>query len=452
MAAEKILGIDLGTSKVAAVVIDSESRELLSHASIETFAQIKGGPQRSEQDVALIFNSVREALGALGEGLLAQVRGVGITGQMHGVVLWDGDTPELCSSLITWQDQRASEFDFLKQFRQKTGDSTLQDGYGFVSLAWLLAHEPDFVAKYNRATSLMDLFSARLCGDNRAVTDPTIGQSFGLFDLFTRNWDTDRLRWGEIPSEFIPELMPSRTVRGYTAKGNPFGLPEGLPVALPIGDNQAALIASLRRPEEEISLNLGTAGQLSVVLGVNPEIVFPVPAGLELRPFPGNRIAAVCASLCGGRVAQWFCDTLIDWCRELGGGALEPRDVYRRLNELGLASLEESTIEAETTFMGERHSPTRRGALRNIDLHNFTLGNVAAALSRDVVENLKGMMPDSYLKGRRVVVGSGNGIRRVPLMQSTVERVFGLPLVMSDSVEEAACGAAIHAIDTLQLN
>jgi len=442
------LGIDLGTSKVAAVIYDSENQSVLCSASHDTFANLNKNSLRAEQDVIRILDTTSEALAALDQELLEQISVVGITGQMHGILLWKGEG-DLTTPLFSWQDQRASEFEFLKNLRKKTGDSELQDGYGWVTLAWLQAHEPSTVARFDRASSIMDYFAAMLCGDRESVTEPTIAQSFGLFDLFSRGWDSERLVWGEIPESFIPKLQKSRTLRGVTSEKNRFKLKAGIPVAMPIGDNQASLVASLEDETRDISINLGTAGQLSVVLGEDASLVYPLPAGLELRPYPDGRIAAVCASLCGGKAAEWLCETLINWCRELGGGALDSREVYRKLNDLGLASIDDSSLEVESNFMGERHSPTKRGAVKNIDLNNFTIGNLYAGLVRDVVENLKEMMPDSFLAGRTRIVGSGNGIRKVPLVQKTIERVFGLPLHIKEGVEEAACGAAIHALESI---
>jgi hypothetical protein len=77
-----------------------------------------------------------------------------------------------------------------------------------------------------------------------------------------------------------------------------------------------------------------------------------------------------------------------------------------------------------------------------LTMDNFRLGAVARGLARGIVRNLRGMLPAAALRGRRRVVGSGNALRRVPLLQAMVREEFGPPLVLSAGREEAATGAA----------
>ena len=95
-----------------------------------------------------------------------------------------------------------------------------------------------------------------------------------------------------------------------------------------------------------------------------------------------------------------------------------------------------------SSFIGERYDPRRRGSIQNIDLNNFTLGNLASALIKDIVSNLAGMMPKEFLSGKKRLVGSGNGLRQLPLAQRWAETIIGLPLHLISLEEEAAIGAA----------
>lgn len=443
------LGIDFGTTSVAVTLFDSEKRDSLNVVSYETGARIESNNGRAEQDIKQIFSVVQEILSSFDPELCKKISVVGIAGQMHGILFWNSRDRSR-SNLISWQDQRAAEGDFLKRLRQRSGDGELQTGYGTVTLAWIQEYLPNYLSRYDRTSTIMDYFAAHLCNDDKSLTDPTNGASWGLFDVYARVWDWERIRYAGIPESFLPSVVPSRSLRGVVSfkAAKELGIPAGIPVVMPIGGNQAAMIASLKDPKRQISLTVATGGQLSVVLDQSMETVFPLPAGLEIRPYPDGRLVAVVASLCGGRAIEWLVTTLVNWCRELGGGALELNDVYLRLSEYGLKSMD-SPLEVCSSLMGERHAHMRTGAIRGINLQNFSLGNLSSALSLDIIQNLKSMMPEKFLQGRDSIVGSGNAVRRIPLIQRSIEQVFGLPLELSQTVEESACGAAIHALDTL---
>jgi len=443
------LGIDLGTTNIAAVILDSETKAVQSAVSFDVGARIPDSSgHRAEYDVEQILRVLKETLESLDPELLAKVGVIGIDGQMHGVMLWNSLNGSR-TNLISWQDQRAGEGDFLRRLRQRTGDAELQSGYGCVTLAWIAENQPELFKQYDRASTVADYLAAQFTGDAQSRTDPTNAASWGLYDVLSRGWDMERIGWAELPKNLIPQVLPSRSIRGVVSPqaAKEYGIPAGIPIAMPIGDHPAAMLSALSDPEHEIVLNLGTGGQLSVVLRPQSETVFPIPSGLELRPYPDGRIAAVAATLCAGKAFEWIVENLIAWCRELGGGALERMDVYARLNEFGVRSLE-SPLDVSSSLMGERHAPSRRGSIRELDLNNFTLGNLSAGIARDIAENLRSMMPASFLKGRTSIVGSGKALRRSPLMQQTVEQVFGLPVHLADTIEEAACGAALHAIET----
>jgi sedoheptulokinase len=96
-------------------------------------------------------------------------------------------------------------------------------------------------------------------------------------------------------------------------------------------------------------------------------------------------------------------------------------------------------------FLGERHAPALRGTIARLGPDALSLGSLARGLAHGIAANLRDMLPPQVLAGRRQLVGSGNALRRNALLRVMVEEVFGLPLVMSNSREEAALGAALHA-------
>ena len=369
--------------------------------------------------------------------LRAQVRAVGLTGQMHGVLLVGADGRAI-SPLITWQDGRCDEA-FLRRLHEKTGHR-LCSGFGGATLAWMRAHDA-LPAGVAAACTIHDYLTARLCGLPRPVTDPTDAASWGLFDLHTLDWDFPAVERAGIDRRLLPEVRPSGSLAGRVTPemAGRLGIPAGIPVAVALGDHQASLLATLREPEHELALTLGTGGQLSAVvpsLGAAGET-------WEYRPYPGGRYLLTAASLCGGAAWAWLAEAVQAWLRDLGLPCPTDDALYARLNDLGLAATGELTVQPH--FLGERHAPALRGRIDGIDLRNFTPGPLARGLARGILANLRDMLPADAYAGRTTLLGSGNALRRNPLLQRLAEEVFGLPLVLTEGQEEAAAGAALNA-------
>jgi sedoheptulokinase len=436
------LGIDIGTTKVAAVVIDG-GRRLRAVASRLHGARRPAPAGRAEQDAPALLDAAWSAVRDLPAALRREVRSVGVTGQMHGVVLLDrGGGP--CSPLITWQDGRCLENGFLDELSARTGRA-LSTGFGCATLAWLLRREglpPSAVA----ASTIHDLAAARLCGRFPPVTDPTDAASWGLFDLAASAWDARALAAAGVPPALLPRVVPCGSRAGEVAAemAGLLGLAAGIPVAAAIGDNQASLLATLREPDKELALTLGTGGQVSSVLPAGAKIDWAAPTPMfEYRPYPGGRYAVVAASLCGGAAWAWLADTALGWLKELGLPAPPRDELFVRLNDLGLAAADAVVVHPH--FLGERHRPLLRGSVEGIGLANLGLGSLARGLARGIVASLRDMLPPWALAQRVRVIGSGNALRRNVLLQRMAEETFALPLVLSDGREEAAVGAAILA-------
>jgi len=364
---------------------------------------------------------------------------------MHGVLLWSSRGAGT-SSLITWQDGRAGEGGFLEALRRKTGEDGLRAGYGIATLAWLAAREPDLLRRHDRASTIADRLASLLCGSGEAITDPTHAASWGCFDIAARRWKIDAVEAAGVPASFLPEVRPSGSRRGTLepAGAARWGLPGGIPVAVPIGDNQASLHATLSDPAGDLAITLGTGGQLSAVAGDLARHLPGAPASVEFRPYLGDASIAVCAALCGGSSFEWLAAAAEGWCRELGVAPPDRDEAYRRLDALACGAFP-SPLRLSPTFAGERHDPALRGTIAGIDLANFSLANVAAALAAGIAGNLRGMMPPALLEGRRRIVGSGNAVRRLRCVRRAIEETFGLPLAVSAEEEEAALGAALVA-------
>ena len=439
------LGIDIGSSKAAAAANDGAGATQASAARpYPTEAVLPR--RRHEQECALLIEHAWAAVRALPEQVRGEVRGIGVTGQMHGVVCCDGEARPT-GPLITWQDRRALEEEgFLGGLREATGHR-LAPGFGSVSLAWLVAHEA-LPPGTCQAGTVMDMAVAWLCGSGRLAMDATNAASWGLFDLRRGEWDWRGVETARIPRSLMPPVAECGATAGLldAERAALLGLPAGIPVIAAVGDNQASMLATLCEPERELALTLGSGGQLSAV--VRRDEAFPWPAGgdaWELRPFPDGRLAVVAASPAGGSAWRWLAEAARNALNDLGCGALPEEEIFSKLNGLGLEAEGRGGLSIAPHFLGERPAPELRGAITGIDLRNFRLGPLARALAWSIVENLNSMLPAFARAGRTSVAASGNGLRRNPLLRGAAEEVLGLPLRLAEACEEAAVGAALLA-------
>ncbi|MEY4668107.1 MAG: sedoheptulokinase [Pseudomonadota bacterium] len=444
------LGIDIGTTKVAAAIVDAETREVIATASVAHESDVHGLMSgRSEQVVSRIESSLDRCIEALSEQHRRAVRAIGVTGQMHGVVLWNEGTDE-ASHLITWQDQRCLEGDFISKLRSSTGDSSAQTGYGTSTLAWLVEYAPEMLKRYTAAATIHDYLVSAISENPRPFTDPSDAASFGFFDISTAQWREECLAKARIPRSLLPEVRPAGKKVGVLSNGyaSRWRMPAGIPIGNALGDNQASLYGSLTDPSNQISLTIGTGAQLSVVATHLPKGSLIPRERFEFRPYVGESYIAVAASLSGGRTLAGLGRALESFMRGLGLQDPPSLDaIQTAMHAQGLEKVA-TDLRAHASLSGERYDPSLRGGFTNLSFDNFTIGDMTAALSRGLVTSLRDALPKELLASRTEVVGSGNAIRRSPLMQQIIRETFGCTLKLQDGAETTACGAALLAYDS----
>jgi sedoheptulokinase len=442
-----ILGLDIGTSKIAAVIVDEDGPAVALSARAHG-ADLPTGHGLSEQDPRKLLESAAALVRGLPEQHRRSIAAVGVTGQMHGVLVLDARGNPL-GPLVTWQDGRCSDGSFLEELNRRTG-ARLRTGYGCATLAWYASRGelPGGAGSAASAATIHDWIASGMCGLAAPVTDPTDAASWGLFDLDALAWDSPAVRAAGIPEGLLPTVVPCGRVIGETSRATAelFGIPAGIPVSAAIGDNQASLLATLHEPEKELALTLGTGGQLSAVQpGGAKAVALPSDAPWEQRPYPGPRLLAVAASLCGGSAWKWLAQAAASWQSELGLPEVAPDEIYALLNTLGARESDaqgSAGLVVHPHFLGERHDPSLRGSIEGISLDNLSVGALAAALAWGICANLRDMLPPGLRAGRIRLVGSGNALDKNPLLRRAAEEVFAMPLLMDAPREAAAVGAA----------
>ena len=448
------LGIDVGTTKIAALVLDASTGEALSVAEAANSTRLPSPVGRSEwsaeQMVELSQSAARAALERVDS---RRVASVGVTGQMHGVVLVDRELRPL-GPFVGWQDERcnapvdghASTIAWMSSLAdpralEATG-CRLASGFLGATLFWLSRHGglPDGAT----AASIPDYLVARLAGRSPA-TDPTNAAGSGLFDVAAGTWSQDLLAALGLPSAILPTVLPTGSIVGGLAgaASRALGLQMGTPVLNALGDNQASYLGSVGEPERDVLVNVGTGGQVSATTDS-----FVPPSVLETRPYLGGAYLLVGAELAGGSAYA----LLVENIRRVGTevfGVDAPVDLFAALGRLaGEAPPGSGGVRCDPRFLGTRSEPSRRGGFAGLSSDTFTPGHLARALLEGIAEtyyDLYAEMLGSGLRPRSRLVGSGNGLRRNPLLGRIISDRFGIPLARPRQVEEAALGAALVA-------
>jgi xylulokinase len=258
-----LLGIDLGTSSVKALLMDEAGTALGEGATPYPVRSPRPGwAESSPEDW---WASVLEATGtAVGRRGL-EVTAVGLSGQMHGVVLADERGSPLRPAVL-WADSRSGAE--LALYRGLDGDLSLRlanppaVGMAGPSLLWLRDNEPDEYASARWALQPKDWLRMRLTGD--VAAEPSDASATLLYDLPTDDWSYAAIEALGLRAELLAPLVPSAADAGTLAgeAAERLGLPEGLPVAAGAADTAAAMLgAGLLRPGP-VQLTVGTGGQI----------------------------------------------------------------------------------------------------------------------------------------------------------------------------------------------
>ena len=423
-----LLGIDIGTTKTACVVLDAGRDALLFCASEAHHAEMTPGVQ----DPAKHFLLVEKMLRSIPDDLKNNISAIGVTGQMHGVVLWNqyGNI----SPLYTWQST-------VPDITRITGiEPALCQGFGITTLAHLQAENK--LAAYTYSGTIMDYIVWNLTGQpDRVMIDQTNAASWGAYDLHQHCFRSDVLKRLFIPAQLLPEIVPPGTCAGELKWGKNDGLPCGIPVMVAVGDNQASVFFTSHDPENELFLTIGTGSQLSAVT----ESVLPGTA-CDYRPYPDGRYLAVAAPLCGGASWALLADLFRQTLTAYGAPVPDDATLYRKLDEMALSEINSADLPViQPHFLGERRDASLRGAIGNLTLNNVTPGKLAAGFALGIIRNLRDSLPETVRNGRTQLLCSGNAIRRNQSLQKACTILFGMPCQFPESREEAACGAALLA-------
>ncbi len=436
-----VLGIDIGTQSAKCVVLDANGQ--VRGVGQQGYGLLTPRPQWIEQDPQAWWNAavtaVRDALRAANV-MAGRVRGIGVTGQMHGAVVLGADLIPLRPAII-WMDRRSANLCEIVQSRLphdeivRLAGNRLSPGFAGASLAWLREVEPETLDRARAVIQPKDYVVLRLTGVVSA--DPSDASATWLYDIRERRWSETLAGACGVPTEILPPVSESAAVVGTLrpAAADALGLRAEIPVVAGAGDQAALLLGAGVVEAGRGSITLGTGGQITVVSS-RPQVDPDLRLNTFCHAVP-NRWYTMGAILNGGIALRWWRD-VIDPENPLAYPDLLARAGQVPVGSDGLFFL--PYLEGERT---PHMDPGATGAFiglttRHTQAHmtRAVLEGVAYAF-RDCLQALQaaGPVPDHFLIG-----GGGS---QGALWRHILANVLGVSLQTIEGAEHTAVGAAM---------
>jgi xylulokinase len=442
MTGQYFLGIDTSTTSSKALLIDEEGKVVVVAASPHTLQTPK--PLWSEQDPREWWQAMSASIRkVLTESTIdaERIAAVGLTGQMHGLVLLD-EAGEVLRPAILWNDQRTqAECEEIharvgkERFIQISGNVALT-GFTAPKILWVQNHEPEVYAKARHVLLPKDYIRFQLTGEY--AMDKADGSGTVLFDLKSRDWSPELLAALGIDPAWMPPTFEGPEFTGCITKeaAEATGLKEGTPVAAGGGDQSAQAVGVGAVEPGVVALTVGTSG---VVFATTPSALIEPEGRLHAfcHAVPGMwHFMGVMLSAAGS--LQWYRDTLA------------PMDSFDDLlKEAEPVPAGSEGLQFLPYLSGERTphpDPLARGAFIGV-----TIRHGRGHMTRAVLEGVSFGLKDSFTLIQNAGLGeikqvraSGGGTKGA-LWRQILASVLESELVTVNTTEGAAFGAALLA-------
>jgi xylulokinase len=447
-----LLGIDVSTTGAKALLMDERGNVVVSATTEYPLSTPR--PLWSEQNPADWWQGACASIGsALAKANLSgdAVSAVGLTGQMHGLVLLD-EAGQVLRPAILWNDQRTGaqcaeiteRVGGLSNLIALTGNQVLP-GFTAPKIVWVCENEPETYSRVAHILLPKDYVRYRLTGEFATEVSDASGTS--LFDVANRRWSDQVTRALDIPREWLPCCTESPEVSGQisASAAQATGLRAGTPVVGGGGDQAAQAVGSGIVQPGIISVTSGTSG---VVFAHAEKHAADAEGRLHAfcHAVPG-KWHTMGVMLSAGGSLRWLRDNLGEPERataQLTGD--DPYDLLTR--EAVRAPVGSEGLLFLPYLTGERTpyaDPQARGAFIGL-----TVRHTKSHVVRSVLEGVSFGLRDSLelvksLGGGITQVRASGGGAKSPLWRQIQADVFGTELVLINVTEGAAFGAALLA-------
>src|SRR5689334_24162532 len=437
-----LLGIDLSTTGAKALLIDREGRVVSSATTPLNLSTPH--PLWSEQDPhewwTAAANSIKQAL-AEGSVTGENIAAIGLTGQMHGLVLLD-DNGQVPRPAILWNDQRCgAECDEIRarvtraKLVQITGNDALT-GFTAPKILWVERHEPEIHRRIRHILLPKDYIRYKLTGT--LAMDKADGSGTMLFDLRKRTWSSQIVDALNISPDWLPQTFEGHEITGEVTRdaAASTGLRPGIPVVAGGGDQSAQAVGTGVVRPGTIAVTLGTSG-----------VVFAATESPLIEP--EGRLHAFCHAVVG----RWHLMGVmlsaagsLEWYRNTFAPGSEFDELISEASKTPAASeglLFLPYLSGERTPYPDPHA---RGAWVGL-----TMRHGQAHLTRSILEGVAFGIKDMFCLMRDAGLGaieevrvSGGGAKSL-LWRQILADTLDAELVSVSTTEGAAFGAALLA-------
>lgn len=428
------IGLDLGTSSLKGILIDGTQR-----VRAEATAPLRVSRPRdgwSEQSPADWVAAAEAVFAKLAEHGLSAVRGIGLSGQMHGATLLD-TSDNVLRPCILWNDTRAhreaAELDASPGFRAISGNIVFP-GFTAPKLVWVARNEPAIFARTARVLLPKDYLRLWLTGEHVAEMSDAAGT--GWLETGRRDWSDVLLAATGMSRAMMPRLVEGSDVSGVfrDALARRFGLPRGVIVAGGGGDNAASGIGAGVVRAGQAFVSLGTSGVLFAANdGYHPDAATAVHTFCHALPRTWHQMGVVLAAT-----------DALNWFAQLVGS-----DAAALTDDMG--PLQAPGKTRFLPYLGGERTPLNDAAIRGA-LVGLEHATDRAAATRAVLEGVAFALRDC----RNALASTGTRIDRLLAMGggsrsdywlATIATTLGTPISLPVAGNfGAAFGAARLAI------
>ncbi|NLJ70889.1 MAG: xylulokinase [Clostridiaceae bacterium] len=446
-----LLGIDIGTSSTKILLLDERGHIIDDVERLYDFEIPANG--WTEQDPDLWWNAVREIIPEIIQKhniTGTDIKGIGIAGQMHSLVMLDADGDVLRKAIL-WNDQRTgkqvdkiNEIVGADRHIELTSNPPLT-GFTSPKILWVRENEPEIYEKCKKILLPKDYIRYRLTGEY--VSDVSDASGMGLLNVKERTWSDEILKDLEIDKDLLPSLVESVEISGYVTKeiAQELGLAEGTPVVGGAGDNAAAAIGVGVIEEGTGFTTIGTSGVVFVHSSKpNTDAKGRVHTFCSAVP---NEWHLMGVTLAAGSSLQWFRNR---FCHEEMQEAEETGvDVYKIMDYKAAEIKEGSDKLLFLPYLSGERTPHLDPDARGVFFGLSTI-HEKAHLIRAVLEGVAFSLNDCLSVLRELDVDAetmmltGGGAAS-PLWQKIIADVFNCKMQTCKSNQGPSLGAAILA-------
>lgn len=430
------IGIDLGTSAVKLLLMDSQGR--IQRIVSREYPLYFPRPGWSEQNPEDWYEQTMKGMKELLEGAdKSQVAGISFGGQMHGLVILNQED-QVIRPAILWNDGRTSEeTEYLNQVigKERLSEYTANIAFaGFTApkLLWVKNHEPENFAAIEKIMLPKDYLAYRLTGIH--CTDVSDASGMLLFDVKNRKWSEEMCRICGISLSQLAKCYESWQPVGHVLPeiAKELGIPQDAVVAAGAGDNAAAAVGTGTVGDGMCNISLGTSGTIFI-----SSEKFGVDSHNALHSFAhadGSYHLMGCM-LSAASCNKWWMDEII--------GTKEYEKEQMQIEGLG-----ENRVYFLPYLMGER-SPHNNPNARAVFV-GMSMDTGRAQMTQAVLEGVAFALRDSLEVARSLGVCPertkicGGGAKS-PLWRKIIANVLNMKVDIIESEEGPALGAAMLA-------